>query len=61
MLPIEISEKQYDGAYIYRAIVGRDIGKTDVFDKVFYANAQIYSLHRLFGYQDRRELCYMWI
>lgn len=59
MLPIEIYEKQYDG--VYREIAGRDIRKIDVFDKVFYANAQIYSLHRSFGYQDGRELCYMWI
>lgn len=38
MLPIEISEKQYDG--VYREITSGDIRKSDVFNKAFYADVQ---------------------
>ena len=38
MLPIEISEKQYDG--VYREITGVDIRKTYVYNKAFYAYVQ---------------------
>lgn len=54
MLPIEISEKQYDG--VYREIAGRDIKRTDVFNKVFYADAQDESEETFVVYTDHLDI-----
>lgn len=54
MLPIEISEKLYDG--VYREIAGRDIKRTDVFNKVFYADAQDESEETFVVYTDHLDI-----
>lgn len=38
MLPVKISEKQYDG--VYTEIKGSDIRKIDIFNRTFYANVK---------------------
>lgn len=54
MLPIEISEKQYDG--VYREITGVDIRKTDVFNKAFYADVQDEREETFVVYTDHLDI-----
>ena len=54
MLPIEISEKQYDS--VYREIIGSDIRKTEVFNKAFYADARDESEEIFVVYTDHLDI-----
>ena len=54
MLPVEISEKQYDG--VYREIIGSDIRKTDVFNKAFYADARNENEETFVVYTDHLDI-----